>query len=140
MKEKNVKFIDSIVEMIVNRFIYVNLEIAQFIACQSALETAYGQSRIYFENHNLFGMRVPKVRLSNCVGEKYGHAVYSDYLCSLYDFFYWLQFNGFSQKDLFGKYEAYVKKFRSSPFNPSPHYVDLIISILTNYKIQKNGN
>lgn len=124
--------------MILDRFSYVNPEIATFIACLSALETSYGLSRVFEENHNLFGMKFPKVRLTSAIGESRGHAKYSSQVSSICDFFYWLQFNGFRQKNLKGKLESFIIEFRKSPYNPSYSYVDTIIKIMSNFNSYKD--
>lgn len=51
-----------------------NLLTAKFITCQAAHETGNFQSKVYKENHNLFGMKYVKQRFA--IGEKNGHAEY----------------------------------------------------------------
>lgn len=138
MKAENYQFICEMRDDILSRFIFVSEDIAIFIACLSALETSYGLSLVYKENHNLFGMKLPKVRLSCAIGENRGHAKYSSDMASICDFFYWLQFNGFNQNHLKGKFDSFVKKFRTTSYNPSYSYTDTILKIMSNFNSNNN--
>jgi uncharacterized FlgJ-related protein len=49
---------------------------AQIITAQAAHETYNFSSRIFIENHNLFGMKLAKIRKTLAIGERYGHAIF----------------------------------------------------------------
>lgn len=138
MSPSNYSYVFQVKRMVLERYEYVNPEIAAFIACLSALETSYGLSLVYKENHNLFGMKFPKVRLTCAIGENRGHSKYSSDMASICDFFYWLQFNGFNQNHLKGKFDSFVKKFRSTSYNPSYSYTDTILKIMSNFNSSIN--
>lgn len=76
---------------------------ARFWVAVSAHETGGWTSRIYRENHNLFGMRLPSVN-TTAIGARYGHAVFrsdSDSakdLVKYFDRLKWKQIN-FSDSD-----------------------------------------
>ena len=51
----------------------------------SKCETGNYTSRIFKNNNNLFGMRLPTVRQTTATGANLGHAVYSNRIDSIYD-------------------------------------------------------
>jgi len=56
---------------------------------QIALETGSLSSAICQENHNLFGMKEPRIRETTALGTKRGHAYYKDYIDSIKDYKLW---------------------------------------------------
>lgn len=76
---------------------------ARFWVAVSAHETGGWTSRIYRENHNLFGMRLPSAN-TTAIGAKHGHAVFRSDLDSAkdlvmyFDRLKWKQIN-FSDSD-----------------------------------------
>lgn len=56
---------------------------------QSALETGNWKSKVFKENHNLFGMKRARVRKTTSIGQKYGHATYNNWLNSVIDYKLW---------------------------------------------------
>ena len=65
---------------------------AQYALAQSAFETGNWTSKIFIENHNLFGMKFPKIRETTAIGEKYGHAVYNSVQDSVRDYILYLKY------------------------------------------------
>lgn len=57
------------------------------VVAQSALETGAWTSRIFRENHNAFGMKLPTRRDTLATGERYGHATYNSVPDSVADYF-----------------------------------------------------
>lgn len=138
MKTENYLWIKNISDWIIDRFNYVNPEIANFIGCQCALESAFGKSTIAIENHNILGMKLPKVRLSTAIGENRGHAVYPSIYSCLCDFFYWLQWNRFTKSDLSKDLISYLRKFRRCGYCPSSEYINKINLIYQQFKSYKD--
>lgn len=131
MNEKK-EFLDRVESFVVKRFPFVSVPVARFIACLAAIESDFGGSKIALENHNLVGMKVPKFRLSTCIGENRGHAVYpSDESC-ICDFFYWLQYNRFCQGN-FRTLKGFLLHFKKCNYNPSSSYVDYILNLKNQY-------
>jgi len=56
---------------------------------QVILETGMLSSDICKENHNLFGMKEPRVRKTTALGTKRGHAYYENYIDSIKDYKLW---------------------------------------------------
>lgn len=61
-----------------------NVAQAKIILAQTAHETGNFTSKIFKENHNLFGMKYAGQALA--LGSKYGHAYYRDFFESIKDF------------------------------------------------------
>lgn len=72
------KFIDMLKELNIN---YPHIAFAQ-----SMIETGSWQSKIFVENHNLFGMKEAKQRVTTAGGTQYNHAYYNHWRESVYDY------------------------------------------------------
>ena len=112
----------------------VSHDVAQFIAAQSCLETGFGTSNIYRENHNLFGMKVPSKRITTCIGNNRGHASYYNEIASLFDYWLWLVYFNFDSGHL-SDVSKFSKKLASTPFNPNGLYCEKVMSIYNTYSM-----
>lgn len=63
----------------------------EIVYAQAVLETGGFTSRIFKENHNLFGMKLAKRRRTLATGERYNHAVYNNWQESVDDYLLWQQ-------------------------------------------------
>lgn len=75
---------------------YINLcqiKNPDVVMAQAVLETGNFSSKIFHENHNLFGMRLPVVRETVAIGSRYGHAVYKRWTDSVIDYAMWQDYN-----------------------------------------------
>lgn len=61
----------------------------EIVYAQAVLETGDFTSRIFRENHNLFGMKLAKKRRTLAIGEQYGHACYNNWQESVDDYLLW---------------------------------------------------
>jgi len=59
---------------------------AKLLTAQAAHETGNFTSKIFKENNNLFGMKLPKKRKTTATGERYGHAVFKNIADSIQDY------------------------------------------------------
>ena len=64
----------------------LNIRFPHIVLAQSILETGYWESRIYQENHNLFGMKQARARATTANGTQLGHAYYDDWKESVTDY------------------------------------------------------
>lgn len=64
----------------------LNFRFPHIVYAQSVIETGGFSSRIFVENHNLFGMKEAQVRAHLAVGTKHNHAYYNNWKESLYDY------------------------------------------------------
>ena len=59
------------------------------VMAQARIETAHFTSKIFKENHNLFGMKLPKQRSTTAIGEQHNHAEYTSWRQSVIDYKLW---------------------------------------------------
>jgi len=67
----------------------LNFKFPHIVLAQSILETGHYGSKIFKENHNLFGMKEARVRLNLAKGTQFGHAYYNNWKESLTDYAFW---------------------------------------------------
>lgn len=72
------KFIDMLKEL--------NINYPYIAFAQSMIETGSWTSKIFIENHNLFGMKEAKQRVTTAGGTQYNHAYYNHWRESVYDY------------------------------------------------------
>lgn len=63
-----------------------NVKYPYIVFAQAKLESGGFKSKIFRQNNNMFGMKVPKQRPTTTIGEKDGFAVYRDWIDCLYDY------------------------------------------------------
>jgi len=64
----------------------LNFKFPWIVLAQAQRETGHYKSPIFFENHNLFGMKEAKLRINLALGTQRGHAYYNDWIESVYDY------------------------------------------------------
>lgn len=95
---------------------------------QAVLETGEFSSTIFKENNNLFGMKwvndfkTEHKRPTVAVGSRYGHAVYSKWRNSVYDYLLWQQM---FKKTPIETEEQYFRLL-STKYAESPSYVQVL--------------
>lgn len=67
----------------------LNLPYPHVTLAQAKLESGEFGSRIFKENHNLFGMKEARVRINLAQGTQYGHAYYANWEESVLDYAFW---------------------------------------------------
>ena len=77
----------------------LNLPYPHITLAQAKLESGEFGSRIFKENHNLFGMKEARVRVNLAQGTQYGHAYYNNWEESVLDYAFW--------------YSSYARKCKS---------------------------
>jgi len=68
----------------------LNVRFADIAVAQAKLETNSFRSKIFLENHNLFGMKEAKTRANLASGTQYGHAYYNNWEESVVDYALWV--------------------------------------------------
>lgn len=76
------EFPDELMEYIFD----LRLENAYIVYSQAVLETGTFTSDIFFENNNLFGMKMPERRATTAIGINRGHATYKNWRSSVDDY------------------------------------------------------
>jgi uncharacterized FlgJ-related protein len=59
------------------------------VMAQAKIETGHFTSKVFKENHNLFGMKLPKQRSTTAIGEQHNHAEYTSWRQSVVDYKLW---------------------------------------------------
>tara|TARA_R110000822_G_scaffold2191_1_gene10670 strand:+ start:2671 stop:3234 length:564 start_codon:yes stop_codon:yes gene_type:complete len=67
----------------------LNFRFPHIILAQARLESGNFSSKIFIENHNLFGMKEARVRLNLAKGTQHGHAYYNSWEESITDYALW---------------------------------------------------
>lgn len=73
-------------EALVEELKRLNIRFPHVVLAQSILETGHWESRIYQENHNLFGMKQARARATTAKGTQLGHAYYDSWKESVTDY------------------------------------------------------
>lgn len=68
---------------------YVGIEYPEVVMAQARLESGHFTSTLFKENNNLFGMKLPRKRQTEAIGEKNGYALYKDWKASVRDYKLW---------------------------------------------------
>ena len=63
-----------------------NLKYPYIVLAQAKIESGNYTSVIFKENNNLFGMKLARLRPTTLIGENKGHAVYTTWKESVYDY------------------------------------------------------
>lgn len=73
---------DKLVEMLQD----LNVKYPYIVLAQARIESGVYKSKIFKENHNLFGMKQANVRINTAKGTQYNHAYYDTWRESVYDY------------------------------------------------------
>lgn len=132
MTEKQVAFLDVIVESSLLTH-YFSRPICEFIACQFALESDFGLSRLADINNNITGMKVPFKRpFYGCKSDN-GFACYSDWFECIKDYIVWF-FYSHPHANCVYDLEAFKIHLHNSGYCPEKGYIDKIQFIYSQFK------
>jgi hypothetical protein len=67
----------------------LNFKYPHIILAQAKLESGNFSSNIFKENHNLFGLKVAKLRCTTALGENLNHSIYKNWQSSVQDRAMW---------------------------------------------------
>lgn len=130
-EEEKIDFLNIVISLLPDCF---SLEVKRFIACQFALESAFGSSAFAKCRNNYCGMKVPKFRLTFAtnldeVGE---FATYSGLTYCVHDYLIWLVSNKFTRPQRYCLAE-FVDHLQYSGYCPELDYVSKIQMIYSKY-------
>lgn len=96
--------------------ITLNVKYPDIVFAQAKIESGNFNSKIFRENHNLFGMKEARQRAHTAIGTRYNHAVYSDWRQSVLDYTiyqscYLRKFNRSEYIDYLGRNYAQDKNY-----------------------------
>jgi flagellum-specific peptidoglycan hydrolase FlgJ len=112
--------------------IRLDVKFPDIVLAQTILESGNYSSKVAKQNNNLFGMRMPKVRETTAIGQRYGYARYYNWKDSVKDYKLWQ--------------EALLKKYPNMTRGQYKSYINRVYSTGKNYIskinliIQKNKN
>jgi uncharacterized FlgJ-related protein len=99
----------------------LNIKFPHIVLAQSQIETGNFTSKIFKENHNLFGMKEAKQRVTTAKGTKRGHAHFSTWYESLLDYaFFQCRYMGKISTE--SEYYTYLGK----NYAEDPTYIDKV--------------
>ena len=76
-------FSEENLRAVIKRF---GIRFPDIVIAQAKLETGHFTSKSFTKHNNLFGMKVPKSRLTVATGESFGHARYEHWTYSVMDY------------------------------------------------------
>lgn len=99
----------------------IGIAYPDIVMAQAKIETGHFTSKVFKENHNLFGMKLAYQRNTTAVGEQHNHARYTSWRQSVIDYKIW-------QDRLIGKLNTRSKYLRylDKHYAESKQYVTLI--------------
>lgn len=116
---------EKLVEMLED----LNVRYPYIVLAQAQIESGNFKSRIFKENHNLFGMKQATLRVNTAKGTQYNHAYYDSWRESVYDYaFYQSRYMSKAKNE-----EEYFYILGQS-YAEAPEYVNALKS-----HIQKNN-
>jgi flagellum-specific peptidoglycan hydrolase FlgJ len=110
----------------------LNVKHPHIVMAQSILETGHWKSKIFRENHNLFGMKQAGSRINTAAGTQHNHAYYETWIESIYDYaFYQCRYLGGIRTE--AEYYAYL----GNSYAEDPEYVKVVQSTVKKYKLKE---
>ena len=103
----------------------LNFKFPHIVLAQSILETGHYESKIFKENHNLFGMKEARVRLNLAKGTQYGHAYYDSWEESVTDYALWYSTYAYKCKT-----EKQLYKLLDKQYAEAAAYVSMLQEIV----------
>ena len=109
----------------------LNVKYPYIVLAQSRIETGRYTSKIFKENHNLFGMKQANRRVNTAKGTQYNHAFYDTWRESVYDYaFYQSRYMNKAKNE-----EEYFYVLGQS-YAEAPHYVQALKSEIVKHKLK----
>ena len=122
-------------EKLIEEIKRLNFKYPHIVLAQAKLETGNYTSRIFKENHNLFGMKEAKVRLNLAEGTQYSHAYYNDWEDSIMDYALW--YASYARKC---KNEKQLYKLLDKQYAEASYYVETLQSMVLKENLKEKFN
>ena len=111
----------------------LNVKFPHIVMAQSMVETGYWKSKIFKENHNLFGMKQARVRINTAGGTHNGHAYYNDWIESVYDYAFY-QCRYMSSIKTESEYFAYLAR----TYAEDSGYISKLKNVISKNKLKEH--
>jgi len=109
----------------------LNVKYPYIVLAQSIVETGHWNSHIFYENHNLFGMKEARRRITTAEGTARNHAYYNHWRESVYDYaFYQCRYLGRIES------EAAYFEYLAASYAEAPNYVSALKATIKNEKLR----
>lgn len=107
----------------------LNIKFPHIVLAQAKIESASYSSNIFRYNHNLFGMKEAKQRITTALGTKRNHAYYRDWTQSVIDY-------GFYQASYLRQIKTEEQYFRylGNSYAEDPNYLNKIKALSAKLK------
>lgn len=135
MKDSQFNFILNI-SAILQRFGFLS-PVADWIGCQFALESSFGNSRIAKVKNNYCGMKVPHLRPSLNQNLGSGFATYDSLEDCCTDYVLLLSYNHFTYTQL-SNLDCFLARFKTIHYCDEESYLDAINNIYKIFNSKKN--
>jgi uncharacterized FlgJ-related protein len=119
-------------EKLIELLLSLNVKFPHIVLAQAKLESGHYSSKIYKENHNLFGMKEAVVRIHTSKGTQFSHAYYDNWRESVYDYAFY-QSSYLSTLKTEEEYYVYLAK----SYAEADNYVKLLKSIVITEKLKE---
>ena len=136
MNDLKKQFIEKWSNFILDNFRLVSKDVAIYIACQFAVESAFGTSRLAKEQNNIAGMKSPQARPTTCIDCSKDFASYSSMENCVIDFFLCLAYHKTIKFDFVS-----ISRFKSAVMSwycPETDYTSKIQFIYSQFKNSQN--
>ena len=127
LKNKNDFSEESFIEMLQE----LNVKYPYIVLAQARIESGRYSSRIFKENHNLFGMKQANRRINTAEGTQYGHAFYQTWRESVYDYAFY-QSRYLSSATTEEEYYYIINK----SYAEDPKYISKLKNEVEKYKLK----
>jgi uncharacterized FlgJ-related protein len=91
--EKSYRIVTEVISFselnVYKQLIRIGIAYPDVVLAQAKIETGNFTSRIFIENNNMFGMKLPERRRTTAIGENRNHAEYTDWIQSIKDYKIW---------------------------------------------------
>ena len=118
---------DKLIDILVS----LNIKFPHIVLAQAKLESGNYSSKIFKENHNLFGMKEARVRIHTSKGTQFNHAYYSHWRESVYDYAFY-QCRYLSTLHTEDEYYTYLSK----SYAEATDYVNILKSMVIKEKLK----
>ena len=109
----------------------LNVKYPHIVMAQSIIETGHWSSHIFLENHNLFGMKQARRRITTAEGTSRNHAYYNHWRESVYDYAFY-QCRYLSKINTEEEYFQYL----DASYAEAPNYVGALKATIKNENLK----
>ena len=109
-----------------------HLKFPHIVLAQATLETGGFKSKVFKQNHNLFGMKQANIRINTAKGTNLNHAYYDNWQESVYDYaFYQCRYMGAANTE-----EEYFLALGAS-YAEAGNYVQALKTVIAKEKLKE---